>query len=166
LDRDLVKAKSNIAAAEKRLDAERRKRTQSVVPPYSRTSRKHELGLVVRYGRVYQERHWDRIQSLSEPNLDDFVVLGESDGFLRITPKPYKGLPIEDNVDFAEGLRAMLSQYDRNEWHVCPAVWEDSFEKFLILKKQLIALGYDIRLLGIPEGEATYEGHVPNPQVQ
>ncbi len=166
LDRGLEQVKTNVTATAKKLDAERQRRTQSVVPPHTRTSRKHELGLVVRYGRVYLERRWDRLHLTSEPNLDDFAVLGESDGFLRITPKPYKGLPIEDSADFSNRLQALLSTYDADEWHICSSVWEDSFDKFLILKKLLIARAYEVRLLALAEGESTYEGHVPNPQVQ
>jgi len=141
LDGDLDWTRAGVAATAKKLDAERQRRTQSVVPPHTHTSRKHELGLVVRYGRVYLERRWDRAHLTSEPNLDDFAILGESDGFLRITPKPYKGLPIEDSAGFSQQLQALLSMYDADQWHVCSSVWEDSFDKFLILKKLLVGRG-------------------------
>lgn len=166
LDHKLEQTKTSVNAAEKKLDAERQKRTQSVVPPHTRTSRKHELGFVVRYGRVYLERRWDHFHLTSEPNLDDFAVLGEADGFLCITPKPYKGLPIEDSAAFVSQFQSLLSTYHANEWHICLSVWEDSFEKFLVIKKILLARGYEVRLLALAAGESTYEGHVPNPQVQ
>jgi hypothetical protein len=166
LDRDLNRTKTAVNAAAKKLDAEQQRRTKSVVPPHTRTSHKRELGLVVRYGRVYEERRWDRSRTSMEPNLDDFVVLGESGGFVKMTPKPYKGLPIDETATFSNGLDILLTPYDANQWHLCASVWEDSFENFLVLKKVLLARGYEIRLLALADGESTYEGNVPNPQVQ
>jgi len=166
LDQALAAAEAQLQSAGATLAAERGRRTRSVVPPHTRSTRKRELALVVRYGRIYQEHRWDELLVRRRPNLDDFVYLGESGGYSRMTPKPYRGLEIDEGGAFAGPLRGLLARHPPETWYVCLSVWDDSFESYQTLKRELVRLGYDLRLLALAEGESTFEGPVADPQVQ
>ncbi len=166
LDKQLVEAEDAEKKAQTELTRERSKRTQSVVPPRTRSTSKLECPLVVRYGRIYANYRMGENAFTRELNLHEFVVLGEADGRLRLTPKPTAGLRIDESDAFLASLRQKLAANPPQLWYVCLIVWEDSFDQFQVLKRRLIDAGYELRLLPIPFGGEVIESHVPDPQVQ
>jgi len=157
----LESAKSELASELKR---EKLRRTQSMVPPQTKVSTKLECMLVVRYGRVYLQ-YSGRSPFLREINHPDFVLMEEDDG-TAITPKPYAGLPIREQSDFKGMLADKLSGYDARNWFICLAVWEDSFEEFAFVKKALVELGYEYRLIAATHGDRLAEMPGIIPEVQ
>ena len=143
-----------------------KKRTQVARLPSLRATNKREFATVVRYGRLYFLHATNMDRSLRTPNLDDFVLLADEAAVFRLTPKPYAGLPIGETEDFERLLSERLVTLDRNFDYLAIAVWEDSFTDFKYLRKALVELGWEYRLMPVEEGTFVQESDVERTQVQ
>ena len=166
LDKELAEANESALRSRGALEQEKRRQSQSVVPPWTRSTSKLECPLIVRYGRVYLKFRSGSTPFSREVDLDEFVILGEQDGRLRLTPKPLGGIAIDESVEFRDALLAKLAAHAPETWYLCLVVWDDSFDRFLDLKKRLIDAGYELRIIPMEQGGSVGESHVPDPQVQ
>jgi hypothetical protein len=112
--------------------------------PRERQTAKREFGVLLRYGRMYLMKTL-RGQDLVVNESDFFVELGESHNVAR--PKPHAGLDIARSSSIAAELTERLRPFPAESWYPCLVVYPDSFEPFLALKVELVAQGYEYRLL-------------------
>ncbi len=157
---------SEVAAKNKELHAQKGRSAQSVIPPHSRSTSKREVAIIIRFGRVYLQHDWSDDGLTRSANLRDFVVVEEADDSLTLTPIPTRGIAVTDSGEFKLSLQSLLRNHRPSERFICVAIWEDSFGKYQALKKALMALGYDIRLIPVNRGGKIFEGANVNPQVQ
>lgn len=165
LDKALSDARQTRDAAMRSLQAEQEARTQTAKLPKSRSTRKREVTLLVRYGKVYFPDNYSSSLTIKSLNLDDMIVLEDDRDGTSLTPKPYAGLPATDPA-FAEKLLARLKPHTPRGWYVAIGIWDDSFAQFAPLRATLVNHGYEYRLIPITDGEAIVESYVPNPLVQ
>lgn len=86
-------------------------------------------------------------------NTDDFVIV--DDGIQRITAtaKPYAGIPAQE-LSARPTLVARLKAFNPHEHYLAVIVWEDSFEACQEFKNVMVDLGFEYRLILLPEGES------------
>jgi len=111
--------------------------------PRERTTSKKEFGLMLRYGRLYLMHVHDG--GTREVNTKDFVV---EEGVVTNTAKARPGAGIDITaIDGDVSLQGILAGYPASNWYPCLVVHPDSFDTFQIVKSQLVARGYEYRLL-------------------
>ncbi|MDZ4819491.1 MAG: hypothetical protein SGJ20_11010 [Planctomycetota bacterium] len=138
-------------AAEKLLDAIAAATARTAPLPRQRTTFKTEVGLVIRYNRLYLWHKYDGNNTREGLNTDEFVVV-EDRGDAAITlPKPYAGVPIDPKE--IPAMTARLRQFDRGDHYFAVVIWPDSYETFQTLKNTLVGLGFEYRLMPMTEGE-------------
>ena len=108
---------------------------------------KREIGLILRYGRLFV---WHRYGAGNERlglNTDEFVVVAEEDDSLVTRPIPTKGIPLDDSNASREAIRRTLSRFDAKSCCLAVIVRPDSYGVFKQVRDQAIALKFDYRLL-------------------
>ncbi|MEX2171733.1 MAG: hypothetical protein WD851_20610 [Pirellulales bacterium] len=166
LDGKLKQSEVEREAAERELNEQKAKRRVTSPFPRERGATKTEYAFVVRYDRLYEPRVRDALGMRGEPNTEDFVVHGEEDGYLAMSPKPYRGIPLLNGEDLSQAAANKLSSISSDRYYVCLAIWDDSFAGFQAVRSFLVANGYEYRLIVLNEEGAMAEGNVPNPKVQ
>jgi regulator of replication initiation timing len=135
-------------------------------PARGRSTSKMESAIILRYDRVYRIYEQGSSPFRRSFNKEDLVVIDERGGKPIVSPRPYRGLPVDDSSDFANRLRSLLSEFPSRDYYFAIAVWDDSFDSFHLVRDALANAGYEYRLL-VFDNEATLEfGPVDNPQVQ
>ena len=111
---------------------------------------KEQVGLLMRYGRVYVMHTWGPRGERLGPNPDHFVIANRPDGRQAARARPEAG-HIADGATIADNLRRILAPHPPSDWVVAVVVNEDSFAQFQSVKVALVALGY--QYLPIPYGQ-------------
>jgi hypothetical protein len=163
-ERNAAQAEAAVAAARKRLEAaaeDRRRLVKSAIElrdmqaaratlettgraPRERATTKKEFGVMLRYGRMYL---------MKVPRGDDLVVneeefFVESGGARNVArPKPHAGLDLGGPGGFGTALAKRLEPFPPAVWYPCLVVHPDSFDVFVALKAELVARGYEYRLM-------------------
>jgi hypothetical protein len=153
LDRALASAVAEKSEAEVALRSELGWRAQAARLPRVRSTFKREVGLIVRYGRAYFWHRYDRSGKRLGLNTDDFVIVEDRGSHVETAPKPYAGYPIKE-ADAQVALANRLRDFDKHTSYLALVVWEDSFEVFQTLKKLVVDLGFEYRLMPTPFGES------------
>jgi hypothetical protein len=164
LDEALAAARYSAEQQQRRLEAEVAARARTARLPQMRSTSKREIAFAVRYGRLYQVLRYDGVDSAG-PNsdeMDDVTRLGSR----GVVPKPGAGMPIAANAAFAEQLRRRVATFSPSRCYLCIALWPDSFNEFQIVKTQLVALGYEYRLLLMRDREPLTFGPAVDRRVQ
>jgi hypothetical protein len=159
-NRDLQESKEKSEAIKKRkskiestLESTVAKRTQKIEYSQTRSSSKREVGVVLRYGRLYV---WHRYGSSGERlglNTEEFVVTEESAGAIHSTPNPLVGTPVADTDVSRQAIRARLAAFEPSSDVIAAIIWQDSFEEFRLLKDAVVGLGFQYRILTTEPGE-------------
>lgn len=152
--RELATATTDATEARRALAAEIAARTQVARLPCERSTNKREIGLVVRFGRLYEWIKRDMQELRVRLNTDEFVVVEERDDEIVTIPKPYAGVPI--TTEQTPNLRAKLAELDPRSQYVAVVVWSDSFAQFLQLKSLLVERGLEYRLMPLAEGDPIF----------
>jgi hypothetical protein len=163
-ERGTEQAEAAAAAARKRLDAvteDRSSLVQSAIAlqetqaaratlqttgraPRERATTKKEFGVMLRFGRMYL---------MKVPRGDDLVVndadfFVESGGVRNVAhPKPHAGLELGDPSGLGAALDKLLQPFPPAVWYPCLVVHPDTFDVFIALKAELVARGYEYRLM-------------------
>jgi hypothetical protein len=98
-------------------------------------------------------------------SCDSFFIRNGTGTSVIFEPKPYRGVPVSEADGFPSQAQDALRNLDSSHQHVAVAVWYDSFDRFELLKRQLVELGLEYRLLLVEEGREVGFGHV-TPWVQ
>ncbi|MFO0899984.1 MAG: hypothetical protein U0836_21335 [Pirellulales bacterium] len=159
LEERLETEEAELALLRGQLADEQRRRTRSATLPRERTTLRSERGVVVRYGRLYT---WHRYSAAGEQlgvNTEDMFLHERADGHYGVTPKPYAGVAIGDNPQDEAAVRRKLAEFDPDRNYLAVIVWEDSFADFQRFRNQLVADGWEYRLmLAGPESEIVDRG--------
>ena len=149
---DLERALERLKQAQLKLDSERQARVQEVRMPVIRSvAGKQEIGLVVRYGRVYVwHRYGPGYQRLGL-NTDDFVILTEEDGGLATRPKPTGGVVLTGGNGSQMAVRQTLRRFDPKSCYLAIIVRPDSYSDFHHLRDRAIELGFEYRLIPVDD---------------
>lgn len=131
------------------LASERQGRTQDLRLPVLRQSGKREVGVIIRYGRLYVWHEYDRNQRPIGLNTRDFVILGEEDDGLVTRPNPNRGLRLDDRPETQQAIAALLKPFDRDRFYIAIILRPDSFGAFRDFRDQVITLGYEYRLMPV-----------------
>jgi len=154
LDAKLADLHLRVENAERSLKDEIAKRTTAAQLPRQHATVKREVGILVRYGRLYLWHRYDGQGNRMGVNTDDMVVVKDHGSYLETTPKPFAGVPLDIATDQGNQIRLKLSIFDPRTVYVAVVIWDDSFEQFQSLKKVLIERGFEYRLMPISEGES------------
>lgn len=157
LDEQVELAQKARATTEEALQAEIESRTQRGALPRVRPSIKLEVGLVLRFGRIYLWHEYGLNGQRLGLNRDDFVVVEETPDGLVTAPKPYRGLPVTNDEQFNAALARLLDKFDNAEHYLAVLVWPDSFELFEILKRRLVESHFEYRLMPMPWGDSVID---------
>jgi hypothetical protein len=163
--RSIEEARKIAIQSDQELSSELKSRTQTASLPKVRVSFKQEVGIFVRYGRMYFSRKYDRSGERLGPNFDDFIYLKDDLLQLTLTPKPYAGTSIT-STDASAAIASQLTRFDTNRKYLAVIVWDDSFDEFQRLKKIIIDQGFEYRLIPNREGESVIEGSIERSEVQ
>lgn len=155
LDERELQVKSNQTAAIERrqnvqstLEQDRQSRVEEVRMPVIRSAGgKSEIGLVLRYGRLYVWHHYGANNERLGLNTDDFVVVSEDEESLVIRPIPTRGTPINGSAESRAAMRNVLSRFDHRRCYLTPIVRPDSYGAFKYFRDEAIALGFEYRLM-------------------
>lgn len=126
---------------------------QTVGLPRIRPTDKDEVGVYVRFGRLYMMHHWDRGHRLG-PNTEQFVVISGSPQIA--IPKPTAGLLI-DAASIDRDVVHQFGGFAPQRYYVTCVVFEDSFDVFQILKAALVRKGFEYRLIPRRPGQPVYD---------
>ncbi|MCS7304548.1 MAG: hypothetical protein NZ602_05500, partial [Thermoguttaceae bacterium] len=136
---------------EKQLEAELAERTQTIPFPKERLTHKNSVALDLCFGRLYLWHRYDAQGNRIGLNTDEYVVVEETPQHILTAPKPYAGIPLDDPLA-PERIAARLRPFPPAKWHLDFAIFPDSFEYFQKLKRIIIKLGYEYRLVLIAPG--------------
>jgi len=153
-EKELATAAAEAANARRALQVEVAARTQVARLPREHFTAKREIGMVIRFGRLYQWVKYDAYGLQDGLNTDEFVIVEERAGEMVTMPKPYSGVPIVP--DQVPNLRAKLAKLDPTTRYVALAIWGDSFVQFPLLKSLLVERGLEYRLLPVAEGDPIF----------
>ena len=112
----------------------------------------------MRYGRIYRLHSHEGIGSPRQLNTDNFIILEVKSDQVRVTPKPYGGIPVSQHEIFQKQLQQELADFDRDVNYIAIAVWEDSFDRFVHFKNEMVDQGIEYRLIPLQDDDIILEG--------
>jgi hypothetical protein len=115
---------------------------QTAVLPVLGATDKNQIGLYLRYGRLYVMHRWTDAGEQVGPNLDHFLVTSKPDGTQVATARPDAGY-IADAATVHRELSRILRSFPADRWVVGVVVYDDSFAQFQAVKAGLVELGYE-----------------------
>ena len=136
------------------IDPERIEQT-ATLPELTSTS-KNQIGLFMRYGRVYVMHQWSPAGMRLGPNADHFVISTRPDGNQSAKARPDAGC-LADQATIKSALREILRDFPPDNWVVGLVVNEDSFPQFQTVKSTLVALGYQYEPFPIEVGNGAWD---------
>ena len=135
--------------AQAELERERQARVEEVRMPVVRSSPKQEIGLILRYGRLYVWHKYGAGNERLGLNTDDFVVVSEETDGLVTRPKPTAGVVLDGTAASQEAIRAVLRRFDKRTCHLAVIVRPDTYAAFRHLRDRAIELGFEYRLMPV-----------------
>jgi hypothetical protein len=123
---------------------------QIVGLPTLRPNPKRQVGLLLRYNKLYMMHTWRNGVRLG-PNPEHFIVTDGTPPVARA--KPTAGIPVTEDT-IAGDIRRLLTQFPANDWVVAVVVCEDSFGAFQTVKIAILEAGYEYRPLSLARGKA------------
>ena len=121
---------------------------QTVGMPTLRDSEKEQVGIYVRFGKIFM-MHSYRGGVRVGPNPQFFVVAPGNPPVAR--PKPGAGVEINPDTVKQE-LDRLLSSFPPVGWDIAVVVFHDSFANFQLLKQAIVEAGYQYRPLPVHPG--------------
>jgi len=145
----LKDAKSRLAEIRSRLAQERQARVRELRLPVVRDAeRKTEIGLTLRYNRLYV---WHKFEFgiRNGLNTDDFAVVETKPGYLYIHPIPTAGVPLNSSQQSRDAVRQVLSKFNPETNYLAVIVRPDSFDAFQYLRNIAQELNFEYRLIPV-----------------
>lgn len=159
LESEVADAHEKAVAIEQRLQKEFKQRERIAALPVERATSKAEVAAIVRYQRLYMVHQYDDQFNPIGYNEKDFVLVEEKSTHVTITPKVYGGLPL-DAASAREDLITRLRGFAPERHYIAVFVFDDSFEIFEMVKRVIVELGFEYRLVPMATGEILSEGSV------
>lgn len=99
-----------------------------------------QIGLYLRYGRIYMMHKWDQELVRQGPNPEHFFI--ENNGNTQTaTPRPAAGISV-NSQNFSQTIKRWLSPFPSSDWVVVLVTYPDSFQEFQVVKAELIRESY------------------------
>ena len=99
-----------------------------------------QVGIYLRFGRVYMMHKWSPGLKRLGPNPDHFFIQDDGD---TLTAKPRPAAGVDANSDqMPDVLKQWLSPFRPGEWSVAVCAHRDSFREFQTVKAVLVSAGY------------------------
>jgi hypothetical protein len=118
-------------------------------PVVTETSRS-QVGLYLRFGRLYMMHQWSDGLIRQGPNPEHFFI--EDDGeYLVAKPRPAAGVDAK-SPEMAGTMLRWLRPFRASDWVVAVVTYDDSFLEFQQVKAALVRAGYKYRPLPVAEG--------------
>jgi len=119
---------------------------QTVILPVLQVVEKKQVGLYMRYGRLYVMHQWSDAGERMGPNPGHFLVTRNADGSQVAKARPEAGF-IADAISLQREVPQLLRQFPPDGWTVAVVVYEDSFNQVQSVKSVLVGLGYQYDLI-------------------
>ena len=116
--------------------------------PTLRGTEKRQVGLYLRFGRLYMMHAWRTGVRLG-PNPDHFFVAPGSPPVA--VPRPGAGLVVTD-ATIHDSVRLILADFPPRDWAVAAVLFGDSHEHFQLLRKALVESGYEYNPMPVKPG--------------
>jgi hypothetical protein len=165
LQNQLQKSQQELTHLEKELEEKIHERTQTLRFPRERLSGKNSVALQLRFGRLYVWHRYDSLGRRLGLNTEEYVVIEETAQDILTAPKPYAGIPLDD-PSAEQQIAARLRPFPPERWFLDFAIFDDSFDHFQKLKKIIVKLGYEYRLILVVKGQRIYDRGGGRPIVQ
>jgi len=130
---------------------------QTVILPILQVVEKKQVGLYMRYGRLYFMHQWSAAGERMGPNPDHFLVARNADGSQVAKARPEAGL-IADAIALQREVPQLLKRFPPDGWTVAVVVYEDSFNQVQSVKSVLVGLGYQYDLIRTGPSKAIQDG--------
>ena len=144
----LDEARDRLKGAESRLEEARQGRVEVARLPVIRSvADRQEIGLVLRYGRLYVWHQYGPGQLRLGLNTDDFVVVSEEGDGLVTRPKPTAGVVLNETPASQAAVRRVLKQFDPRSSYLVVIARPDSYGVFRHLRDRALEMGFEYRLL-------------------
>lgn len=145
---DLDAALGRLKQAQAELESERKARVVEVRNPVTHSAGgKQEVGLILRYGRLYVWHKYGPGYQRLGLNTDDFVVLAERNGGLATRPNPTRGVALSESAVSQAAVDQVLQAFDPQSCYLAIIVRPDSYGEFQFLRDRAIRLGFEYRLM-------------------
>lgn len=142
---DAVQQRESLQAA---LQRERKGREQTARLPVLRSAGlKREIGVVLRYGRIYVWHRYDAAYNRLGLNTDDFVVVDEAGESLVTSPRPLGGVPLDGTAGSQAALRQMLLRFNPRTCYFAAIVRPDTYGHCQHFRDAALQLGFEYRLM-------------------
>ncbi|MBQ9874401.1 MAG: hypothetical protein IJM30_08045 [Thermoguttaceae bacterium] len=164
--------KSRIEAAE--ADAERargekvasdRAKARETFAPQMRVSNKEEVGVILKYGRLYFWHKFEGGEQTDELNVDDFAIVEETGEEIKTEPKPWRGIDL-NSESVERDLEEALAKCSPKKHKIVPVVASDSYEEYAVARDFLKGKGFDIRPITGKEGTSVSDRGGNNDKAQ
>lgn len=146
--RELSESRAALVAKQKALNDALDAHEQKVQLPQAKISKKTNILLAMRYGKVYL------VTDPSQPGAGNFfsdhVEKLVADSGVRIRPKQDSGWVWSDTQTAAR-LNSAIANRRPADCFLTVAVWPDSFDAFGELKQHIVQLGYEYELLPLAD---------------
>ncbi len=143
---ELTAAERDRDAARMALDAKMDSRSTDARISRVRQTSKSEVGILLRYRRLYV---WHRYDAAGNPrglNTDEFIVVQDHGDHTETAPRPGAGVPTGAPAHLA-GIRKRLGAFDPRRHYFAIIVWPDSFDAFQQVKGAMVQSGFEYRLV-------------------
>ena len=121
--------------------------------PTLRETEKRQVGLYLRFGRLYMMHAWRNGERLG-PNAEHFFVApGEPP---VAVPRPGAGVVVTD-ATIRDSVRRMLADFPPRDWVVAAVLFGDSHEHFQLLRKALVESGYEYNPIPVRPGGSVFD---------
>jgi Ni/Co efflux regulator RcnB len=128
---------------------------QTAGMPTLHDTEKQQVGIYLRFGKVFHMHSWRNGQRLG-PNPTYFVVSPGTPPVAR--PKPAAGIPVTPETMRVEVGR-LVREFPPEDWTVAVIVCGDSFDAFQIVKRALVEARYEYFPLALkPDGAVIDSG--------
>ena len=129
---------------------------QTAQLPELAETQKEQIGLLMRYGRIYVMHERGRALERLGPNQSHFVITARPDGRQTAKARPDAG-HIADGATVKATLRQILADYPADKWVVAIIVNDDSFSQFQSVKAALVDLGYQYEPITARSGDGVWD---------
>ncbi len=144
----LKEAQSRLQTLLAKLDTDRKSREQEARLPVTRSAGvKQEIGLVLRYGRLYVWHQYGAGNQRLGLNTDDFVVISNEREGLVTRPKPTAGVSLDGSPVSQDSVRRVLRRFSPKSCYLAVIARPDTYSGFRYLRDQAIELGFEYRLM-------------------
>jgi len=117
---------------------------------------KEQIGLLMRYGRIYVMHERSPAGERLGPNQSHFVITMRPDGRQTAKARPDAG-HIADGATVNATLRQILARHPADKWVIAIVVNEDSFSQFQSVKSALVDLGYEYEPITARSGDGIWD---------